>query len=69
MNNNLAERVLACVRALHLEESREVTREQCAKGDASARDGKEMESMQWSPIKNVTDKCFVNMKTFYENAV
>ena len=46
MNNNLVERVLACVQALHLEELREVTREQCAKGDASARDEKEMESMQ-----------------------
>ena len=46
MNNNLAERVLACVQALRLEESQEVTREQCAKGDTSARDGKEMESMQ-----------------------
>ena len=61
MNNNLAERVLACVQALHLEESWEVTREQYAKGDASAMGGKEMESMQWSPMKNVTDKCFVNM--------
>ena len=69
MNNNLAERVLACVQALHLEESQEVMQEQHAKGDASARGGKEMESMQWSPIKNVMDKCFVNMKTFYEDAV
>lgn len=46
MNKNLPERVLACVQALHLEESQEVMRQQHAKGDASARGGKEMESMQ-----------------------
>ena len=46
MNNNLSERVLACVHALHLEESREVMQEQHAKGDTSATCGKEMESMQ-----------------------
>lgn len=47
MNKNLPERVLACLQALHLEESQEVMREKHAKGDASATwGGKEMESMQ-----------------------